>query len=59
MTQYLTGHPFTVPVCPGKLTTEEYFVRVGALKYCEACKKNVAIKHKHPEASRVRQGRET
>lgn len=49
MTQYLTGHPFTVPVCSKKMSTEEYFLKVGALKWCDGCNKNVAITHKHVE----------
>jgi hypothetical protein len=50
MTQYLTGRPFSNPTSSGKISDEEYFVRVGALKHCEACNKNVAINHKCPKA---------
>ena len=31
VTQYLTGKPFSAPVSTGKMTSEEYFIRVGAL----------------------------
>lgn len=52
MTQYLTGKPFSVPTCPsGEMSTEEYFVRVGALVWCPACDKNVSAPHaKCPKA---------
>jgi hypothetical protein len=51
VTKYLNGKPFTEPVSSGKLTTEEYFVRVGALVFCHACNKNVAVSHACPYAS--------
>ena len=47
MTQYLTGKPFSAPVSKGNMTSEEYFIRVGAIKYCPVCKKNKAENHKH------------
>lgn len=46
MTKYLSPQPFSAPVSPGNLTTEEYFLRVGALVHCEECGKNVSAPHK-------------
>jgi len=31
------------------MTSEEYFIRVGAIKYCPVCKKNKAEEHNHEE----------
>jgi len=47
MTQYLSGKPFSVPTSSGKLSEEEYFLRVGLIVYCESCKRNVAAPHKN------------
>lgn len=46
MTKYLNPQPFSVSVSPGNLTTEEYFLRVGALIRCEECGKNLSPSHK-------------
>lgn len=45
MTKYLSSQPFSAPVSPGNLTTEEYFLRVGAIVFCEKCDKNVSAPH--------------
>jgi hypothetical protein len=49
MTQYLSGKPFSVTTSAGKLSDEEYFIRVGAIVRCEACGKNVSSPHKCPK----------
>ena len=49
VTKYLSGRPFTESASNGKMTDEEYFIRVGALVYCPACEKNVSAPHDCPK----------